>query len=118
MWKHLNRILFFTALDDVGHGIRTQALLNAVRNKQRGSSQGSIQPMVVAGVVAGMGPGVGPLGPLGPAPTTKPPTPPQTVRPVGTLSKNSGREYRTPPAVAPPQVRLRNLIGEILEHFY
>lgn len=37
---------------------------------------------------------------VGPAPTTKPPTPPQ-VRGVGTLSKSS--QYRTPPAVAPPQ---------------
>lgn len=47
---------------------------------------------------------------VGPPPTTKPPTPPQVSRTSskvsvsgGTLSKGS-REYRTPPAVAPPQV--------------
>ena len=40
----------------------------------------------------------------GPAPTTKPPTPPQAARyPSGTLTRNKG-EYRTPPVVAPPQV--------------
>lgn len=68
--------------------------MNAAR-KQRGSSQGSIQPIMMQ--AQGMGP-------LGPAPTTKPPTPPQAVRPTSTLSKSSGREYRTPPAVAPPKV--------------
>ena len=39
----------------------------------------------------------------GPAPTTKPPTPPQQARySSGTL--NRSKEYRTPPVVAPPQV--------------
>lgn len=40
---------------------------------------------------------------VGPAPTIKPPTPPAVIRATGSLSKGS-REYRTPPAVAPPQV--------------
>lgn len=48
---------------------------------------------------------------VGPPPTTKPPTPPQLARGsvqlkagnTGTLGKSS-REYRTPPAVNPPQV--------------
>lgn len=48
---------------------------------------------------------------MGPPPTTKPPTPPQLARgsvqlkagSTGTLGKGS-REYRTPPAVNPPQV--------------
>ena len=46
----------------------------------------------------------------GPAPTTKPPTPPQAVRygsgggsGGGTLNRGS-KEYRTPPVVNPPQV--------------
>lgn len=43
---------------------------------------------------------------VGPAPTTKPPTPPSVIRATGSLSKGS-REYRTPPAVAPPQVGLK-----------
>lgn len=48
---------------------------------------------------------------VGPPPTTKPPTPPQLGRgtvqlkagSTGTLGK-ANREYRTPPAVVPPQV--------------
>ncbi|GFY55477.1 abl interactor 2 [Trichonephila inaurata madagascariensis] len=40
----------------------------------------------------------------GPAPTTKPPTPPQPVRAGGSLSRGT-KEYRTPaPPIAPPQV--------------
>lgn len=70
--------------------------MNSARNKQRGSSQGSIQS--VGAVSQGSG-----MVQLGPAPTTKPPTPPQAMRTGSTLSKGS-REYRTPPAVAPPQV--------------
>lgn len=82
-------------MDDIGHGVRT--LTGGMRGKQRGSSAGSLQSMGT--VPAAVGPNVGP------APTTKPPTPPQAVRGMGmgTLSKGS-REYRTPPAVAPPQV--------------
>ena len=83
-----------SALDDIGHGVRTLTG-GGLRGKQRGSSAGSLQSM---GAVPGI---VGPN--VGPAPTTKPPTPPQAVRGMGTLSKGS-REYRTPPAVAPPQV--------------
>merc|ERR1719334_1551061 len=41
-------------------------------------------------------------GSAGPAPTSKPPTPPQNRFPSGTL--NRSKEYRTPPVVAPPQV--------------
>jgi abl interactor 2 len=42
----------------------------------------------------------------GPAPTTKPPTPPQAGHYStggGTLTRQN-KEYRTPPVVAPPQV--------------
>lgn len=83
------------ALDDIGHGVRTLSG-SGLRGKQRGSSAGSLQSMGAV-PVSSVGPNVGP------APTTKPPTPPQAVRGMGTLSKGS-REYRTPPAVAPPQV--------------
>ena len=87
-------------LDKIGHGckidkpdssVTTTGTIKA-HHKQRGNSQSSIHSGV-----------------SNPAPTTKPPTPPQLSRaPVkivagGTLSKGS-REYRTPPAVAPPQV--------------
>jgi hypothetical protein len=87
----------FLALDDIGHGVRTTSTGGTPRSKQRGSSQGSIQSLGSVSMS-----GMGAL--VGPAPTTKPPTPPQTVRTGGSLSKGS-REYRTPPAVAPPQVR-------------
>ncbi|KAI5705521.1 hypothetical protein M8J76_004198 [Diaphorina citri] len=78
--KYVRKPIDLNALDDIGHGVR-----NAPRNKQRTPSQSNI--CVVPGP---------------PAPTTKPPTPPSVIRSTGTL-KNS-REYRTPPAVAPPQV--------------
>merc|ERR550539_88877 len=41
-------------------------------------------------------------GSAGPAPTSKPPTPPQNRFPSGTLTRS--KEYRTPPVVAPPQL--------------
>ncbi|BES95103.1 Abl-interactor HHR [Nesidiocoris tenuis] len=81
--KYVRKPIDFNALDDIGHGVRSHTP-RAI--KSRTSSQSS---MVISGV--------------GPAPTTKPPTPPSVVRSTGTLSKGS-REYRTPPAVAPPQV--------------
>lgn len=87
----------FSALDDIGHGVRTTSTGGTPRSKQRGSSQGSIQSLGSVSTT-----GMGAI--VGPAPTTKPPTPPQVVRTGGSLSKGS-REYRTPPAVAPPQVR-------------
>ncbi|XP_074039144.1 abl interactor 1 [Leptinotarsa decemlineata] len=97
--KYLRKPIDYTIFDDIGHGVRGGG---TPRQKQRGSSQGSIHSLnsLSANSMAG----------VGPAPTTKPPTPPQVSRTSskasvsgGTLSKNS-REYRTPPAVAPPQV--------------
>ncbi|KRT80513.1 SH3 domain-containing protein [Oryctes borbonicus] len=113
--KYVRKPIDYTILDDIGHGIRSSG---TPRQKQRGSSQGSIQS-----ITALCGNSM-----VGPAPTTKPPTPPQVSRTGskgilisnkifdynftisisvsvsgGTLSKAS-REYRTPPAVAPPQV--------------
>lgn len=95
--KYVRKPIDYTALDDIGHGVRTSI---TPRSKQRGPT--------------GSGGSASSLGVLvGPAPTTKPPTPPQTSRPgagstlgpgaCGSLGKGS-REYRTPPAVAPPQV--------------
>jgi len=96
--------MFFcvAALDDIGHGIRSLTTGNTPRSKQRGSSQGSIQSLGAGGSAATLAGQLGAAA-VGPAPTTKPPTPPQAVRAMGSLSKGS-REYRTPPAVAPPQV--------------
>ncbi|RZF46699.1 hypothetical protein LSTR_LSTR002562 [Laodelphax striatellus] len=96
--KYVRKPIDYTALDEIGHGVRSG---NTPRSKVRGSSQGSIQSLSVASQLSGGG---GPAAALvGPAPTTKPPTPPSVIRATGSLSKGS-REYRTPPAVAPPQV--------------
>ncbi|EEB15190.1 conserved hypothetical protein [Pediculus humanus corporis] len=94
--KYNRKPIDYNVLDDIGHGVRFASGLNTTRTKQRGPSQSSIQSV---GTIS-----QGSAVQLGPAPTTKPPTPPQAMRTgVNTLSKSS-REYRTPPAVAPPQV--------------
>ncbi len=91
------------ALDEIGHGVRIQ---NELPRQKRASSQGSSSSL------AGMGTLGAPMmtgtlrghSPVPPAPTSKPPTPPM-ARAIGTGSLSKGsREYRTPPAVAPPQV--------------
>ncbi|KAK9504088.1 hypothetical protein O3M35_010508 [Rhynocoris fuscipes] len=82
--KYVRKPIDFNALDEIGHGVRA---VTPRAIKSRTSSQSSM--------VGGGG--------VGPAPTTKPPTPPSAIRSTGSLSKGS-REYRTPPAVAPPQV--------------
>ncbi|XP_039290526.1 abl interactor 2 isoform X2 [Nilaparvata lugens] len=97
--KYVRKPIDYTALDDIGHGVRSG---NTPRSKVRGSSQGSIQSLSGAGGGGGGVP-VSAAAMVGPAPTTKPPTPPSAIRATGSLSKGS-REYRTPPAVAPPQV--------------
>ncbi|XP_061377683.1 abl interactor 2 [Danaus plexippus] len=89
--KYVRKSIDYTALDDIGHGARWSG--SGGSGTPRGRRSGSAP------------------NPL-PAPTTKPPTPP-AVRSTnaantgtlgrGTLGKSS-REYRTPPAVAPPQV--------------
>ncbi|XP_017787238.1 PREDICTED: abl interactor 2 isoform X2 [Nicrophorus vespilloides] len=97
--KYVRKPIDYFVLDDIGHGVRSASTPRI--QKQRGSSQGSIQSIGGMSTNSSM---------VGPAPTTKPPTPPQVTRTGskvsvsgGTLSKGS-REYRTPPAVAPPQV--------------
>ncbi|XP_051172037.1 abl interactor 2-like isoform X2 [Leptopilina boulardi] len=92
--KYVRKSIDYTILDEIGHGVRGGG---TPRSKQRGGSQGSVQSLGVASQSSALAATI-----VGPAPTTKPPTPPQSVR-TGTLSKGS-REYRTPPAVAPPQV--------------
>ena len=106
-------IFFYAALDDIGHGIRIQ---NDLPRQKRASSQGSssslagmgtLGPPMMTGTLRGHGGGGG--SPLPPAPTSKPPTPPMARAISGSLSKGS-REYRTPPAVAPPQVKKKNFV--------
>ncbi|XP_037516588.1 abl interactor 2 isoform X5 [Rhipicephalus sanguineus] len=86
--KYIRRPIDYTVLDEVGHGLRTSSAGNGGANKARRIP--SSQALMNAG----------------PAPTTKPPTPPQANRGVtmGSLTRGS-REYRTPaPPIAPPQV--------------
>ncbi|XP_064471812.1 abl interactor 2-like isoform X2 [Ornithodoros turicata] len=84
--KYIRRPIDYSVLDDVGHGLRSMANNGANRTRRVPSSQSLIN--------------------AGPAPTTKPPTPPQANRgvTVGSLTRGA-REYRTPaPPIAPPQV--------------
>ena len=71
---------------------------------RRPSSSGGGSGGYAPGMMGGSQYAPGSVG-AGPAPTTKPPTPPQAVRygSGGTLNRGS-KEYRTPPAVNPPQV--------------
>lgn len=94
--KYVRKPVDYNKFDEIGHGIHCTNKQPRAQ-KQRGSSQGSIQSLGGISANSNM---------VGPPPTTKPPTPPQVARTGvsgGTLSKGS-REYRTPPAVAPPQV--------------
>ncbi|XP_055370915.1 abl interactor 2 [Condylostylus longicornis] len=104
--KYVRKPIDYSILDSIGHGINSST--NRAKLQHRGSSQGSIQSASTLTNSSG----------VGPAPTTKPPTPPQLARSgnpgsSGTLNKsitNTGtlgrgsREYRTPSAVIPPQV--------------
>ncbi|KAG7153475.1 Abl interactor 1-like [Homarus americanus] len=90
--KYVRKPIDFTTLDDVGHGIRSSSS-STPRSRRSTSSVGMPPPPAHQQ----------PPTSAGPAPTTKPPTPPQSNRSVSSLSRGS-REYRTPPAVAPPQV--------------
>lgn len=90
--KYIRKPIDYSVLDEVGHGVKTVSS-NTPRSK-RGSSQGTLN----GSSAVLMAPSAGA------APTTKPPTPPQSVRGMGTLSRGS-KEYRTPaPPIAPPQV--------------
>nr|XP_037278635.1 abl interactor 1-like [Rhipicephalus microplus]XP_037278636.1 abl interactor 1-like [Rhipicephalus microplus] len=85
--KYIRRPIDYTVLDEVGHGLRTSSAGNGANKARRIPSSQALMN-------------------AGPAPTTKPPTPPQANRgvTVGSLTRGS-REYRTPaPPIAPPQV--------------
>ncbi|XP_054712357.1 abl interactor 2-like isoform X2 [Uloborus diversus] len=87
--KYIRKPVDFTILDDIGHGIKTS---NNTPRSKRTLAPVHQNPLNGGGSSAG------------PAPTTKPPTPPQPVRAGGSLSRGT-KEYRTPvPPIAPPQV--------------
>lgn len=85
--KYIRKPCDYTVLDDIGHGVKTTS--NTPRSKR---TLAPVHQNPLNGSSAG------------PAPTTKPPTPPQPVRAGGSLSRGT-KEYRTPaPPIAPPQV--------------
>lgn len=110
--KYVRKPIDYSQLDEVGHGHATNAGGVGLRPKGgRVASQGSVQS------IGGVPPAANnPNSMVGPAPTTKPPTPPQMSQQqrggnMGTLTKagNTGTlgkssQYRTPPVVVPPQV--------------
>lgn len=109
--KYVRKPIDYAQLDEVGHGMASNAGGVGLRQKSgRVSSQGSVQSI-------GQPPGQNANSMVGPPPTTKPPTPPQMQQHqqrggnMGTLTKagNTGTlgkssQYRTPPVVVPPQV--------------
>ena len=70
--KYVRKIIDYTIFDDVGHGIRG---IGTPRAKQRGGSQSSVQSLGASSTGSGLASAI-----VGPAPTTKPPTPPQAGR--------------------------------------
>ncbi len=111
--KYVRKPIDYSILDDIGHGVKLAPPQQVTpRQKRPSTSSGGYAPGLMGtsqyapGGSGGSGPSsaYGSLGNVsGPAPTTKPPTPPQAVRySSGTLNRN--KDYRTPPVVAPPQV--------------
>lgn len=95
--KYIRKPIDYSVLDDVGHGLRASGNTPRLRRTPSQFSAAILNPE--GPIMNGSS-----LATAGPAPTTKPPTPPQTVRSVGSLSRGS-REYRTPaPPIAPPTV--------------
>lgn len=108
--KYIRKPIDYSILDDVGHGVKLapsqqpqqQTQLHTSRTRSISSAQS------INGGSSLYGPGMSISGLSGSsiqAPSTKPPTPPQTVRSaVGSLSRSS-KEYRNPAlSIAPPQV--------------
>ena len=107
--KYLRKPIDYSILDDVGHGVKLppsqqphqQSQLHTSRTRSISSTQS------INGGGSLYAPGMSVSGLSGSsvqAPSTKPPTPPQPIRSVGSLSRSS-KEYRNPAlSIAPPQV--------------
>ncbi|XP_023224256.1 abl interactor 2 isoform X3 [Centruroides vittatus] len=97
--KYIRKPIDYTVLDDIGHGVKM--ISNTPRSKR------TLGPGSQSHINGGS---------AGPAPTTKPPTPPQPVRAGGSLSRGS-KEYRTPaPPIAPPQIGMVHPITHHQQH--
>lgn len=111
--KYIRKPIDYGKLDDVGHGVKLapsqqpqqqlqqQSQIHTSRTRSISSAQS------INGGGSLYGPGMSVSGASASsiqAPSTKPPTPPQQVRSVGSLSRSS-KEYRNPAlSIAPPQV--------------
>lgn len=107
--KYIRKPIDYSVLDDVGHGVKLapsqqpqqQSQLHTSRTRSISSAQS------INGGGSLYGPGMSVSGMSGSSiqpPNTKPPTPPQPVKSVGSLSRSS-KEYRNPAlSIAPPQV--------------
>lgn len=107
--KYIRKPIDYSILDDVGHGVKfapsqppqKQSQSHTSRTRSISSAQS------INGGSSLYGPGMSVSGMSGSsiqAPSTKPPTPPQAVKSVGSLSRSS-KEYRNPAlSIAPPQV--------------
>jgi len=109
--KYVRKPIDYSCLDNIGHGVVSQEN-KTPRQLAKRPSAGQYGTLGNSSSSSQYGPGLGksPYGSIGnvsqgsagPAPTSKPPTPPQNRFPSGTL--NRSKEYRSPPVVAPPQV--------------
>lgn len=104
--KYIRKPVDYSILDDVGHGVKLassqqQTQLHTSRTRSISSAQS------INGGSSLYGPGMSGSQVSASsiqAPSTKPPTPPQGMRSVGSLSRSS-KEYRNPAlSIAPPQV--------------
>lgn len=104
--KFIRKPIDFSILDDVGHGVKLapsqqQSEFHTSRTRSISSAQS------INGGSSLYAPGMSISGASGSsllAPATKPPTPPQSIKSVGSLSRVS-KEFRNPAlSIAPPQV--------------
>lgn len=108
--KYVRKPIDYSCLDSIGHGVKEVQQARQLAKRPSVGGGGHYGPG--HGPTSQYGPGLGKSqygsignvsqGSAGPAPTSKPPTPPQNRYNSGTL--NRSKEYRTPPVVAPPQV--------------
>lgn len=106
--KYSRKPIDFSILDDIGHGVKVQITQPIYHSSNNSSSRISgTQTLGPKSSISSMQHyyNFNTLGGSGPAPTTKPPTPPQGVRGYGTLTRLQNKEYRAlAPPIAPPQV--------------
>ena len=96
--KYVRKPIDYSCLDHIGHGVTAPQSHQMPRQISKAPSQ------YAPGLGKSQYGSIGNVSQVsaGPAPTSKPPTPPQNRFPSGTL--NRSKEYRTPPVVAPPQL--------------